>query len=279
MLNFDVNKKALKEFLNDRKGVVISEKEVKELLNYELSKPEKEIDIKLVNSCVDLMLHMKGIEVPELSKSENFTAEFSAPQTAAKKVRFNKYFRTAIAACLVLVIVFTANAVSIGAFNFNIPNHIAKWCNNIYTLFGGDDSNVNDNGDEDLWNRLRSKMEENNFSSIKLPDVNDFNFALSSVYASDETVVSRNISFILDNSKGDNLVINVADYKSLDYAKLMFKNDVANGDEVEINGETYYYIMANKENRIVFLSATTRYYYSSQTLTKEELQSIVEKIK
>ena len=273
MFSFKLNEKALKSFFCDGKGVVISKKEVEELLNNELSKPENEIDVELVNSCVDLMLNMQGIEAPQTPKVAQ------TKTSTIKKVKLNKFFKTAIAASLAVVIITVANSVSTNAFNFNISKQIAKWYNNVYTLFVGCDENVDEKGDEDLWNYIKNHLEQNNFSVIHLPQDNEFNFNLSSDYGCEEAPVSKVISFLLENSKKDKLMINVTEFNSLDYAKIMFKSDISNGTQIQINGKTYYYFTANKEKRIVFLEGSTRYYYTSQTLTKDELIKIIENIK
>lgn len=106
-----MNKKELLEMINSRL-IDLSESEIKAMINKELEKDAKEIDMDYIDICYEL-LAMKKTSNPEKP----------IKLTNHKKI---KLFRVLIAAVITSILVLTTVTVSAYMLDFDIPNYIAQ---------------------------------------------------------------------------------------------------------------------------------------------------------
>lgn len=114
------------EILNDN-STEYSKGDLEQMLNNELNKPYSERDYDLINEITQYIIQLdeKDVDV-DIEHNINKIIE----RHSTKKRKYSKFLRIPVTASIIFVILFSANIVSISAFNIDLFNEIVE--------FGGD---------------------------------------------------------------------------------------------------------------------------------------------
>ena len=119
-----MNKKELiNEILNDN-SIEYSKEELEHILENELNKPYSERDYDLINEITQYIFFLDDKEV-EIDIEGNIIKIIN--EQSIKKRNYRKFLRIPVAACIIFAILFSANRVSISAFNIDLFSGIIEF--------------------------------------------------------------------------------------------------------------------------------------------------------
>lgn len=242
-----ISDKEFLEFLNDNSLGEINNDTLKQIIDEELEKSEKEINPDLIEYCLDMINKNNAV-------ATNENAEKSA--TKHVSIRLKRIIASAAVVAILFIGTFTASAV---IFDVNLFDGLVEVYTD-YVRINFDKSDDKADSYKLLDTELAKELAENGFTDVLLPEaIFSEDFEITEItYEHFEYTSSANICFKYKN-KREHIYISTYAFKELvpDVEYLHITSDV---EAIDANGTTVYcFSQMKKLSTIAYSDGLTHY--------------------
>lgn len=254
-----------------------TEEELRQIIQKELKKPREERDYALIDE-TSMLLDFMGAEVPSPDPQEVFLEMERRGRAHKQKVR--RRFRTAMAACLTLVVLAGANMFSVSVYGENLFSTAVQYLGEgIFQIdFEKEEPTISLPVTEDDPYGIRTKCEEYGMEGVLTPTYIPEGFELKKAYCEvGEKSDTRSAYFSYYKSE-DYVFFNIKTWRGESARNLLLPNSNQDLEEIAVGGRTVYLLQQNQNVRAVFNDGVY-IYVLNLTGEKEEMMQILEGMK
>jgi hypothetical protein len=263
------NKTILKEILSE--PMDSNEKLIQELnseIDSQLSKPDEAVDSQLIKDCVDSILNITEIEMPETGIEQQITIiknkAAKNKQVNKQAVRFKRLTKVAAIFCICIASSALVNVISVKAFQVNLFEGIIKFGKDVITYnFSGSKqtSPLNFEISEDDPYGLINECNKYNLSPL-LPIYIPAGYNITS-FQVDKVADIRNDITILFSGKKHNITFAISFYEDQTPPNIVSPSKGQDLEKKQINGVDMYILKEGSDYTSTFILENGVYSISS----------------
>lgn len=267
-----MDKKVLLEILNT-KYIEFTREEIRDIMNEELDKTPEEMDLGLVDLCLDALEGKFGYlknEEPETNESQNKNLGKENPIELKRRISFKRFF---IAAALVALIACVSMGVYADQRNNNVPEDVVAYGDDYYEVNLNGTTTTKPN-DTVSYNELTEILKENGIDNPVLPQVFfEDGCELSDITVkneSDDIYVFGNV-LVNDTIQASFTITKRESMVDLKQEEIMVSSKYKNINEYTINN-VYVLLFANDNEYVIIYN--NNYTQTKIILEKCEISSV-----
>ncbi|HIZ54743.1 MAG TPA: DUF4367 domain-containing protein [Firmicutes bacterium] len=254
-----------------------TEEELRQIIQKELKKPRQERDYALIDE-TSMLLDFMGAEVPSPDPQEVFLEMERRGRAHKQKVR--RRFRTAMAACLTLVVLAGANMFSVSVYGENLFSTAVQYLGEgVFQIdFEKEEPTISLPVTEDDPYGIRTKCEEYGMEGVLTPTYIPEGFELKKAYCESMEKNENKKAYFLYRESDNRFSITIRYYIDQLTDNALLPNSNQDLEEIAVGGRTVYLLQQNQNVRAVFNDGVY-IYVLNLTGEKEEMMQILEGMK